>query len=271
MDYSAIRPFLARPRNSSEQPMSRLRPQDAETRAQRAAGADFSEALARGLGVISAFDEQRRQMTLSDVARAVDLPRATVRRALATLVALGLPGGRWPAVPADAAHPEACDRLPLVRSRAEHPAAGLRAPVPPGRRLLFGGGAGRRGGGDDRSRRAGAAGVGRPRRRLSPAGVLQRPRPRVGQRHARCRARRLPHAVEAGPLHAPDRGFKARDPPPDPRCPQEGLCARRPGGRDRHPLDRRAAGSLRRQAVPLLRPWPRSISACSPSRYRPRP
>ena len=68
--------------------MSRLRPQDAETRAQRA-NADFSEALARGLGVISAFDEQRRQMTLSDVARAVDLPRATVRRALATLVALG--------------------------------------------------------------------------------------------------------------------------------------------------------------------------------------
>jgi IclR family pca regulon transcriptional regulator len=69
--------------------MSRLRPQDAEQRAQRALGADFSEALARGLHVISAFDEQHRQMTLSDVARAIDLPRATVRRSLATLVALG--------------------------------------------------------------------------------------------------------------------------------------------------------------------------------------
>ncbi|MBI2770700.1 MAG: helix-turn-helix domain-containing protein [Burkholderiales bacterium] len=69
--------------------MSRLRPQDAEKRAQRPDAADFSEALARGLGVISAFDEQRRQMTLSDVARAVDLPRATVRRSLATLVSLG--------------------------------------------------------------------------------------------------------------------------------------------------------------------------------------
>jgi IclR family pca regulon transcriptional regulator len=69
--------------------MSRLRPQDAEIRAQRANAADFSEALARGLGVINAFDSQRRQMTLSDIARAVDLPRATVRRALATLVALG--------------------------------------------------------------------------------------------------------------------------------------------------------------------------------------
>jgi len=69
--------------------MSRLRPSDAEKRAQRANSGDFSEALARGLSVINAFDDQRRQMTLSDVARAVDLPRATVRRALATLVELG--------------------------------------------------------------------------------------------------------------------------------------------------------------------------------------
>ena len=97
--------------------MSRLRPQDAETRAQRAIGADFSEALARGLGVISAFDEQRRQMTLSDVARAVDLPRATVRRALATLVALGYLEADGRLFRLDAAHPEARDRLPVVRSR----------------------------------------------------------------------------------------------------------------------------------------------------------
>jgi IclR family transcriptional regulator, pca regulon regulatory protein len=82
MDYSAI--VL-----SWQDRMSRLRPQDAEARAQRALGGDFSEALARGLGVVGAFDEQRRQMTLSDVARAVDLPRATVRRSLATLVSLG--------------------------------------------------------------------------------------------------------------------------------------------------------------------------------------
>jgi len=70
-------------------PMSRLRPQDAEKRAQRANSADFSEALARGLRVIGAFDAQHRQMTLSDIARAIDLPRATVRRALATMVELG--------------------------------------------------------------------------------------------------------------------------------------------------------------------------------------
>jgi IclR family pca regulon transcriptional regulator len=69
--------------------MSKLRPQDAERRAQRPDSANFSEALARGLSVITAFDDERRRMTLSDVARAVDLPRATVRRALATLVGLG--------------------------------------------------------------------------------------------------------------------------------------------------------------------------------------
>jgi IclR family transcriptional regulator, pca regulon regulatory protein len=69
--------------------MSRLRKQDAEKRALRANSADFSEALARGLNIITAFDNQQRQMTLSDVARAIDLPRATVRRALATLVELG--------------------------------------------------------------------------------------------------------------------------------------------------------------------------------------
>src|SRR5437870_351452 len=69
--------------------MSRLRPKDAEKRAERPNSTDFSEALARGLSVITAFDAQRRQMSLSDIARAIDLPRATVRRALTTLVALG--------------------------------------------------------------------------------------------------------------------------------------------------------------------------------------
>lgn len=67
--------------------MARLRPQDAERR--RAAGPDFLEALARGLAVLQAFEPERRQMTLAEVARAVDLPRATVRRALLTLTELG--------------------------------------------------------------------------------------------------------------------------------------------------------------------------------------
>lgn len=49
---------------------------------------DFLEALARGLGVIQAFNRDRRQLTLSDIARLVKLPRASVRRTLHTLVHL---------------------------------------------------------------------------------------------------------------------------------------------------------------------------------------
>ena len=67
--------------------MARLRAGDAERRL--AHGPDFLEALARGLAVIEAFGPARRQMTLAEVARAVDLPRATARRALLTLEALG--------------------------------------------------------------------------------------------------------------------------------------------------------------------------------------
>jgi IclR family pca regulon transcriptional regulator len=74
--------------------MARLNAQDAAARAGRALPAgvepgDFSEALARGLRVLRAFDDTHRRMTIADVARAVDLPRATVRRTIATLVHLG--------------------------------------------------------------------------------------------------------------------------------------------------------------------------------------
>jgi len=53
------------------------------------AGPDFLEALARGLHVIEAFSRDHRALSLSDVARLVDLPRASVRRTLLTLVRLG--------------------------------------------------------------------------------------------------------------------------------------------------------------------------------------
>jgi IclR family pca regulon transcriptional regulator len=69
--------------------MTRLRAADAEKRQHSGLGPDFLEALARGMAVLTVFDSQHRQMTLSDVARAVDLPRATVRRALYTLAQLG--------------------------------------------------------------------------------------------------------------------------------------------------------------------------------------
>lgn len=54
-------------------------------------GADRSyvTALARGLSVMKAFSRQSDRLTLSDVARIVALPRATVRRCLLTLEKLG--------------------------------------------------------------------------------------------------------------------------------------------------------------------------------------
>lgn len=51
--------------------------------------ADYSEALERGLLVLTAFERNEERLTQSQVARKLDLPRATVRRALLTLTHLG--------------------------------------------------------------------------------------------------------------------------------------------------------------------------------------
>lgn len=69
--------------------MPALREKDAQLRAENPVGKDFSEALARGLRIIQAFNGEARTQSLSDLARAVDLPRATVRRSLLTLIHLG--------------------------------------------------------------------------------------------------------------------------------------------------------------------------------------
>ncbi|MFE4539982.1 helix-turn-helix domain-containing protein [Streptomyces scopuliridis] len=73
--------------------MGRLDAAHAEARQQRklagANSADFSEALARGLAVLSAFGAERRRLTQADLARELGLPRATVRRAVVTLEHLG--------------------------------------------------------------------------------------------------------------------------------------------------------------------------------------
>lgn len=50
---------------------------------------DFVTALARGLMVMRAFGPNTPRMTLAEVARRVNLPRATVRRSLITLETLG--------------------------------------------------------------------------------------------------------------------------------------------------------------------------------------
>ncbi len=49
----------------------------------------FITALARGLSVMRAFTSQSQHLTLADVARIVNLPRASVRRCLLTLQTLG--------------------------------------------------------------------------------------------------------------------------------------------------------------------------------------
>ncbi|EGX60485.1 IclR family transcriptional regulator [Streptomyces zinciresistens K42] len=53
-------------------------------------GREFVESLARGLTVLTAFGAGRTELTLTDVARATGLARATARRALITYEHLGL-------------------------------------------------------------------------------------------------------------------------------------------------------------------------------------
>jgi IclR family transcriptional regulator, pca regulon regulatory protein len=57
----------------------------------------FVQSLERGLAVIRAFDAERPELTLSDVARATGLTRAAARRFLLTLADLGYvqTDGRW--------------------------------------------------------------------------------------------------------------------------------------------------------------------------------
>jgi IclR family pca regulon transcriptional regulator len=50
---------------------------------------DFVQSLERGLAVIRAFESNRRELTLSEVARTAGLTRAAARRFLLTLVELG--------------------------------------------------------------------------------------------------------------------------------------------------------------------------------------
>lgn len=52
-------------------------------------GGEFVQSLARGLDVITAFDATHRELTLTEVAARTGLTRATARRFLHTLVALG--------------------------------------------------------------------------------------------------------------------------------------------------------------------------------------
>ncbi|WP_198412308.1 IclR family transcriptional regulator domain-containing protein [Nocardioides mangrovicus] len=69
----------------------------------RGTGPDFVEALARGLDVLTCFDDLHREMTLAEVAAATDLARPTARRLLLTLAELGyvrVADGRFALTPA---------------------------------------------------------------------------------------------------------------------------------------------------------------------------
>ncbi|UTW08126.1 IclR family transcriptional regulator [Pseudomonas benzenivorans] len=50
---------------------------------------NFMASLARGLAVISAFQERKRHLTIAQISHRTDIPRAAVRRCLYTLMQLG--------------------------------------------------------------------------------------------------------------------------------------------------------------------------------------
>jgi IclR family pca regulon transcriptional regulator len=69
--------------------MPTIKRSELEQRNVDAHGPDYLESLARGLRLIGAFNTARRSMTLSELARSADLPRATARRTLYTLERMG--------------------------------------------------------------------------------------------------------------------------------------------------------------------------------------
>jgi IclR family pca regulon transcriptional regulator len=50
---------------------------------------NFMTSLARGLAVLQAFSDQRRHLTIAQISHRTDIPRASVRRCLHTLIELG--------------------------------------------------------------------------------------------------------------------------------------------------------------------------------------
>lgn len=63
--------------------MPKLKRTEEEKKARE--GTEFIESLDRGLRVLLSFGVDRHPMTLSDIAKSANLPRATVRRILMTL------------------------------------------------------------------------------------------------------------------------------------------------------------------------------------------
>ena len=66
-----------------------LTPSQADESDDDAVDRNHLKVLERGLAVMRAFNGQRGELTVAEMARAVELPRATVRRCLLTLTTLG--------------------------------------------------------------------------------------------------------------------------------------------------------------------------------------
>ena len=71
--------------------MPKVKRTEEERRARE--GIEFIESLDRGLRVLQSFATDRRPMTLSDLAKVSNLPRATTRRILMTLQKAGFVSG----------------------------------------------------------------------------------------------------------------------------------------------------------------------------------
>jgi IclR family pca regulon transcriptional regulator len=71
--------------------MPKLKRTEEETKTRE--GIEFIESLDRGLRVLQSFGIAHRPMTLSDIAKSANLPRATVRRILMTLERSGFVSG----------------------------------------------------------------------------------------------------------------------------------------------------------------------------------
>ena len=78
---------------------------------------DFIESLDRGLRVLEMFGGGQQPMTLSDLAKAADLPRATARRILFTLERSGFVESDGKLFPADAARAGAGFQLSRLQPR----------------------------------------------------------------------------------------------------------------------------------------------------------
>lgn len=79
--------------DDSRQPLQTLAPPIVASPAKRidalTGDPNFMTSLARGLAVIHAFQERKRQLTIAQISHRTEIPRAAVRRCLHTLIKLG--------------------------------------------------------------------------------------------------------------------------------------------------------------------------------------